>query len=396
MKFPLQIASLGLLSSLGLAAIATPASALTFTKLLEVGQKVPGTDQPVTEILEPTIGLDGQVAVLLRTQTVTTPTVKQAFSGIYAIRRGSSLQLLEGGVGLVDQLPTGMFSSVGLTEPNISSGKIAYGRVISSYDATGKQISRLDTIRVGTPGSVRTALTLPSTIGFGSFTIGPAQAFVNGKFYFLSRPFVGGGTRFPLLSLNVVDTQAASPSITILNDNNPAYNGSVHASANTITLEKFGGSSGGTSIYESTGDANFKQITGCQVASVSHESIAFGCGDGSLKVRFGRQGQIFTLPLGDNVYQRASLSNRSVLYVRNTPKPPSDPNGNTVPPDDLRLYLSTNGQTPITLLKTGDQLSGKTVASMRLNFNGRTLAGNFAVCVVTFLDKSQVLYRIDL
>jgi hypothetical protein len=393
---------LTLLSSLGLAAIATPASALTFTKLLELGQKVPGNDQPVTAIVEPTIGLDGQVAVKLTTQTVTTPTAKKAFSGIYAIPKGSSLKLLEGGVGLVREngipiIPTEMFSVVEFSEPNISSGKIAYSRLIASYDATGKPIARSSTIRVGNPGNVRTALTLPSTIGFGAFTIGPSQAFVNGKFYFLSAPsVVPSGSRFPLLSLNVVDTQAASPSITILNDNNPRYNGSVHASANTIILGKFGGTSGGTSIYESAGDANFKQITGCQVASVSHESIAFRCGDGALKVRFGRQGQIFTLPLGDNVYQRASLSNRSVLYVRNTPKPPSDPNGNTVPPDDLRLYLSTNGQPPMTLLKTGDQLSGKIVASMSLNFNGRTLAGNFAVCVVQFTDKAQALYRIDL
>jgi hypothetical protein len=41
-------------------------------------------------------------------------------------------------------------------------------------------------------------------------------------------------------------------------------------------------------------------------------------------------------------------------------------------------------------------LSGKIVASMSLNFNGRTLAGNFAVCVVQFTDKAQALYRIDL
>jgi hypothetical protein len=397
MNFPPKIASLALLSSLSLVAIATPASALTFTKLVEVGQKVPGNDLPVTAIVEPTIGLDGQVAVKLTTQTVTTPTAQKAFSGIYAIPKGGSLKLLEGGVELVDQLPTGIFSAINLTEPYISGGKIAYGRSIVSYDATGKQTSQSDTIRVGTPGNVKTTLTLPSTITFRTTSVSNSRAFVNGKFYFLSAASVRPtGGRFPLLNLNVVDTQAASPSITILDDNSNRYNIGVHASANTIALEKIGSSR--VITYESSGDANFKPIFDCPTASVSHESIVFLCNDGSRHVRFGRQGKIFPLPLSDSAAgikitplvanSAASISNRSVLYLQDT----RDSNGNGA----LRLYLSTNGQTPITLLKTGDRLSGKTVDSMGLNFTGRTLAGNFAVCVVQFTDNSQALYRIDL
>jgi hypothetical protein len=111
--------SLSLLLSLGFTLTAAPASARQFTKLLEVGKKVPGSDRPVTRIIDPTIGLDGQVAVKLEMLVVQTATSITTFSGIYAIPKGRSVQFLEGG------LITGAEGVVFLS-PSISGGKIAY------------------------------------------------------------------------------------------------------------------------------------------------------------------------------------------------------------------------------------------------------------------------------
>lgn len=388
------VASLTVGLSLGL--IAPSASALTFTKLLEVGQKVPGSDQPVTDIIEPTIGLDGQVTVLLKTQSVlvrppvaTLPTVRTTFNGIYRIAKGGAAQLLEGG-NIVLRVQNGVVSgeATEFTGPSISAGKIAYLR--RTYDAKTTSTA----LRVGTIGNVKTVLTLPPNVNAGDYYSydRPSLAIVNGKVYFLSFP-VDPNSTLPN-SLNLVDTQVASPQLQTLRT---GIDGTPVVSANTLLVANNTASS--TEYFESTGDANFKPVSGlsnCGGTSVSHESIAAICG-AVLKVRFGRQGAFFTVPDPYDVRFRRlanpSISDRSVLYTQY----PS-----TRVPVDTGLYLSKNGQAPIRLLRAGningfgELLDGKKVGAAQLNKNGRSLAGNFAVCVVLFEGGSTALYRIDL
>jgi hypothetical protein len=392
---------------LSLALVAPSASALTFTKLLELGQKVPGNDQPVTDIYEPTIGLDGQIAVRLETQAVPITNGKKTFRGIYTIAKGGSLKFVEGGNTIVTE-EGGIVALVDVDEftaPSISNGKIAYLRYVAAFNGGQAIKPNSTTLRVGPPGNVKTVLTLPPAI------IGSPQnpyslstlAYVNGKAYFLTQPSAPPDFfNFPI-TLNVVDTQVASPRLQTLNQNN--FNTSVTASANTILLTQYTGSS--LLFFESTGDANFKPITSLTSncagnestgISTSHESIAAICGGSVLKVRFGRQGSFLTVPDPDGVVRptrlgHPSLSDRSVLYTRYIAG---------VAPENNELYLSKNGQKPITLLKgggrgrQGQQLDGKIVGLVKLSANGRTLAGNFAVCTVYFTDGSTVLYRIDL
>jgi hypothetical protein len=384
---------LSLLLGLGFTLTAAPASARQFTKLLEVGQKVPGSDRPIASIGSPVIGLDGQVAVQLEMLVAQTPTSITIFHGIYAIPKGRSVQFLEGG------LITGA-EGVDFLGPSISSGKIAYIRRTKFPGANGA-LSGPSTLRLGTPGNVRTILDLPpeaSAIDSNSRQL----AYVNGKVYFIGTPLISpnpGG--FPIRILGTIDTQAAHPSFNILSQD--VNHQSVAASANTIVLTQAPPRRPNqTTHFESTGDGNFQEIVGfagCRDLSTSHESLAASCGSNInsntkpvVKLRFGRQGVPFDVPTpnvtgNEPSLVTPSLSNRSVLYVRQR--------FSSVPDDRTRLYLSQNGQAPITLLKEGDRLNGKTVSTIRLGESGRTLAGNSAVFTVSFQDNSVALYRVD-
>jgi hypothetical protein len=127
------------LLGLGVALTSTPASAQQFTKLLEVGQKVPGNPQPVTAIVEPTIGLDGQVAVLLKTDTVLQGTTQTAFQGIYSLPKTGGIRLLEGGADTVTGFgtPSNARKAEVFSAPSISGGAIAYLRLTRSSQRSG-------------------------------------------------------------------------------------------------------------------------------------------------------------------------------------------------------------------------------------------------------------------
>jgi hypothetical protein len=391
---------LSLLFGLGFTLTAAPASARHFTKLLEVGKKVPGSNRPIASIIDPTIGLDGQVAVQLTMQPVETSTLITTFSGIYAIPKGRSVRLLEGGSKkAVINISTEGITFVG---PSISSGQIAYMRVTESRAANGVT-SDFVTLRVGTPGNVRTILNLPPDIT-GILSNSRRLAYVNGKVYFVGKSrslTITGFPAYPVFLLGVIDTQSAHPSFDILNQD--FKNQAVAASANTIVLtQAFPRRPEEETHFESTGDSNFQEIVGfpgCRNFSTSHESLAASCvgnPNGStkpaVKLRFGRQGVPFGVPT-PNVIGNApslvnpSLSNRSVLYLRKRLS--------TAPDDQTRLYLSQYGQAPITLLKEGDKLNGKKVSTIGLGESGRTLAGNSAVFTASFQDSSVALYRVD-
>jgi hypothetical protein len=386
---------LSLLLGLGFALSAAPASARQFTKLVEIGQKVPGSDRPVTTISSPVIGLDGQVAVQLATEVLQTPTSTTVFRGIYAIPKGRSLQLLEGG-SITTEGAT--LKGVDFLGPSISGGKIAYIRRTKSL-GSNPPVPDVSTLRLGSAGNVRSILNLPPEIT-GIDSNSRQLAYVNGKVYFIgvSRilPSVGG---FPIRVLGAIDTQSVNPSFNILNQD--VKNQTVAASANTLVLTQAPPRRPNeVTHFESTGDGNFQEITGfagCRDLSTSHESLAAICTsritpqNPAVQLRFGRQGVPIQVPT-PNVSSAPSLvspslSNRSVLYLRLR--------FSGAPDDRTRLYLSQNGQAPITLLKDGDQLDGKTVSTIGLGESGRTLAGNSAVFTVGFQDNSTALYRVD-
>jgi hypothetical protein len=395
-------AHISLLVAMGVALTATSASARQFTKLLEVGQKVPGSDQPVAAIVEPTIGLDGQVAVLLKTNPTTQGTTLTAFQGIYSWPKNGTIRFLEGGAETTTGLgtPTSTKTAQVFSAPSISGGAIAYLRMSQTSQGSGAT-PRSTSLRVGTPGNIKTVLNF-------QLSLTPPQpgkpnlAFVNGKAYFLDDLLSANGT-VQMGVLGLIETQSATPSLKILNQD--AKNRGLAVSSNAIVLAKTDSPTGVkiASFWDSSGDSNFKQIliprfsnVFCSGFSASQENVAIcdGTNPRAINVRFGRQSQVFSLPIGSPttnplVFENPSISGRSVLYVR-TEQIDRAAIGNA------RLELSQNGQAPITVLKAGDTLDGKVVRSVGLSQNGRSLAGNAAVISVYFSRGEQILYRVDL
>jgi hypothetical protein len=253
---------------------------------------------------------------------------------------------------------------------------------------------------VGTPGNVKTALNFQLS-SVSPETGKPNLAFVNGKAYFLDDLLSASGV-VQAGVLGVVDTRAATPSLTILNQD--AKNRALAVSSTTIVLTKVSSVSAPLDLlhYESTGNSSFQPIPkfdGCKALSSSQDNIAGICVSSinpqkpSVKLRLGRQGTLIEV-LTPDVKELApslvnpSISNRSVLYVRQR--------FSSAPADRTRLDLSQAGAAPITLLKEGDKLAGKTVENIKLSTNGRSLAGNSAVFTVEFQGGGQALYRVDL
>jgi hypothetical protein len=396
-----KLTQIMLLLGLGVTLTSTPASAQQFTKLLEVGQKVPGNAQPVTAIIEPTIGLDGQVAVLLKTDTVIQGTTKTAFQGIYSLPKTGGIRLLESGADTVTGFgtPSNARKEEVFSAPSISGGAIAYLRMTRSSQGSGAS-PRSTLLRVGTPGNVKTALNFQ--LSFAPPETGkPNLAFVNGKAYFLDDLLSASGV-VQAGVLGVVDTRAATPSLSLLNQD--AKNRALAVSSTTIVLTKVSSVSAPLDLlhYESTGNSSFQLIpkfNGCKALSSSQDNIAGICVSSinpqkpAVKLRLGRQGALIEV-LTPDVKALApslvnpSISNRSVLYVRQR--------FSSAPDDRTRLDLSQAGAAPTTLLKEGDTLAGKTVQNIKLSTNGRSLAGNSAVVTVEFQGGGQALYRVDL
>jgi hypothetical protein len=391
----------GILSGL-LLATATPASAKQFKKLLQLGQTVPGNNQPIEEIIEPTIGLDQQVAVLLKTKTIQTdpgppgsniPTTR-TFKGIYSIRKDGTIRLMDGGAS------TAGFGGANRQEfsaPSISQGKIAYLSITQS-EGRGGLSDRVTAVRVGTPGQVRTALSLnlsaiPAVSGLANL------AFVNGKAYFLNVNGFGDGG-----PLGVIDTLAATPSLVPLRStqNTTALRAS---SQGLVITEVLRGRVPVVQLFESSGDANFTDVSppvslaGNCGFSVSLDNLAVCAEQGSITnifLRFGRGSNVTAIspppnpaPLPPSKADRVSISNRSVIFSSKqfvlTSSYPID-----------KIYLSENGQAPSPIISGGDVLDGKTVSQLELSNNGRTIAGKSVVFTATFTDGTRALYRVDL
>jgi hypothetical protein len=356
-----------------------PAHAKQFTKLVQVGQTVAGSADPVSEIVEPAIGFDGQVAVLLRSS---------GFEAIYRIPKNQPIQFVDG----IIRDGGGGFSRLrgGFSAPSISQGQIAYlafGQISTRYSESGTVDLRVAT--AGVVKSIQVWGTAPGTITSGN----PDLAFVNGRAYFLDN--LGGTTR----ALNFVDTRSANPTLKLLS--NDPNNREIRASSQLLIKSSGTSTNVINSLTQSFGDSNFQPLipvaancgfsTSADNVVVCRGQTRSGVSQYNLPVRFGKAGQFQDIPLpavsrGFDI-NHPSISNRSVIFKASF----AAANAPTIE----RIYLSQDGKAPIALISTADTLDGKVVAELNLSRNGRTIADNAAVFTATFRDGTTALYRVD-
>jgi hypothetical protein len=401
MNFSHSQITLSLIAACVLLATPTAAQAKQFTKLLQLGQLVPGSNQPVTDIVEPTIGLDGQVAVLLKTKSVRTgpgPFLDTTFKGIYAVPRNGQIRLVEGGVTVVS-FRSG--NRLEFSAPSISEGKIAYLAMAQTITAAAYSEPRSTKLRVGTPGAVKTILSLTLFGREAALSGNPNLAFVNGQAYFLDDILPAGAepnnpdSRVRVLGL--VNTLSPTPSLVKLRSNPDQQ--TIRASAKSLLVSTRSG------LLESSGDANFRPVelppsrSISPSFSVSRDNIVVTDSfNPAVFVRFGKQGEFSFLPAVPNGNVRRvsnpSISDRNVIYRGIGPLALKPMSTEFVTTTD-NIYLSKNAQTPISLIGKNDTLDGKTVSQVLLADNGRTIAGNSAVFTASFTDGTVALYRVD-
>jgi hypothetical protein len=390
----------------------TPAEAKQFKKLLQVGQTIPGSNQPVTEMIQPTIGEGGLVAVVLRTKSVMNapgapnPST-QTFQGVYAIPKNGAISLLQGDktISSIAGTTYNEFSA-----PSISQGKVAYFFINQPGVRNNPVTTRNTQLRVGTPGNVNTI----ESRGFVSVAATSGQpnlAFVNGNAYYLEKVFGGPN---PVELFGVINGKPQ----TLLTGTDPVLEGKplglesgakISASAGLVLFTRtFGLPNAGdtTEIFErSNTGGSFKKIktfTGrsCGI-SASQENVV-SCLDRTrrqpalftLEVRFGRQGAFQNIAVPSNSVLRRifnpTINDKNVAFQTTD----QVSNQNTTPVETI--YRSQNAQAPEKVVATGDRLDGKTVKSVQLSETGRSLSGKAIVFTATSTDGVTALYRVDL
>jgi hypothetical protein len=386
--------------AVSLVAVAAPADAKQFKKLLEIGQVVTGDDQPVTEIIQPTIGDGGLVAVVLRTKSVMNapgapnPST-QTFQGVYTIGQTGTVSLLQGGKTTASIAGT-TFNE--FSAPNISQGKVAYFATNEPGARNGLPAQNRQ-LRLGTAGNLIT-IQSDRLIGIRDGSGKSNLAFVNGNAYYFDKPAAGT----PANVLGVINGKLQ----TLLNGNDPLLEGTpltlgpakIAASAGLVLFARILPNAGNTTdIFErSNSGGGFKKIktfTGLSCGiSASQENIVSCLDTTSLQVRFGRQGQFQNIAVPSNSVSRRianpAISDKNVAFQT------TDQVSNQNPAPVETIYRSQNAQAPQKVVATGDRLDGKTVKSVQLSENGRSLSGNSIVFTATFTDGITALYRVDL
>ena len=237
--------TLGLAICGGLITLVQPASATQFKKLVETGQVLPGTSQPVATLSEASIGRDGQAVINIQTPFVRNTAGRKSgeqFFGIYSITKGGKISLLSQGSKVVDG--QGSIDYKGLLSPSISEGVIAHTTydLYEPYTNPGQIYTAKSSLNVGVPGAVKNYGSVVS--GF-STSKNPRVSFVNGLAYVLESSIVLSEPRPPIprptIRLKVLDTRASNPAFTILvADNNiqGIRSGSQGVAMLTMTPEK--------------------------------------------------------------------------------------------------------------------------------------------------------------
>jgi hypothetical protein len=409
---PLLVCGLSLLG-LGLA---PAAEAKQFKKLVQVGQTIPGNDRPLAEIIQPTIGSNGQVAVILRTQISRSTAPRNltfqdiTFQGMYTIGAAGTIALIEGGETVLGNRGR---RKTEFSAPTISQGKVGYFQLLQSEPSP---ISAFGNLRVGTATNLTT---LQSRIERNrsaelTFSGGSNLAFVNGNGYYRDRLFGAPTT-------NIFGVINGKPQVLLSGDDaifegSPLSetNSSLRASSGLIVVTRTRNVQGlgdTTDVYERPiAGGTFKKLnsflgTSCGI-SVSQDNIV-ACFDtttskpptetiatrSDITVRFGRQG-VFTpiaVPASSDGRQvsNPSISQKNVAFQVNDPVSSSDTAVSSI-------YFSQNGQTPQKVVTTGDKLDGKTVKSVQLSESGRAIIDKSIVFTATFTDRVTALYRVDL
>jgi hypothetical protein len=378
----------------------TPAEAKQFKKLLQVGQTIPGSNQPVTEIIQPTIGEGGLVAVVLRTKPVTNapgapnPST-QTFQGVYTIPKNGAIGLVQG-----DKTTSSIAGTTfnEFSAPSISQGKVAYFATNEPGARNGLPTQNRQ-LRVGTAGNLNT-IQSDRLVGFRNNSGTSNLAFVNGNAYYFDKPAAGT----PANVLGVINGKLQ----TLLNGNDPLLAGTplslgqakIAASAGLVLFTRILPNAGDTTdIFErSNSGGGFKKIktfTGLSCGIAASQENIVACGDTTnLQVRFGRQGRFQNIAVPSNSVSRRianpSISDKNVVFQT------TDQVSNQNPAPVETIYRSQNAQAPQKVVATGDRLDGKTVKSVQLSESGRSLSGNSIVFTATFTDGVTALYRVDL
>ncbi len=370
------------------AAIATtaPAQAVQFKKLLELGQAVPGDDQPVSDIIQPTIDGTGTVAVLVFTKTkVLSPNAPpqfrsaKTFKGIYRIAPGGQVSLVDG-VSLTTGL--GEYSVQSFSAPSISQGKVAFFSLRQTIRKTGTSVPGIS-LFVGTPGNVTKLFSDGPYAGNVRQSGRSNLAFVNGNAYFVDKlPTPPGSSQSQLAAYQFSNGQRRTLSTAV------DASSALRASSQTILLRT------GDVLSERQSNGQFTPIAipnarklGSCGFSVSLDDVAVCAEVGGfpdLLVRFGKQGSFKAIPFskGPIKVQNPSISGTNVVFTL--------ANANL-----SALLLSQNGQTAVELIRQGALLDQKPVQTLELSDNNRAIGGNSIVFVAKFFDGSQALYRAD-
>lgn len=407
------------LSCLGLST-APAAEARQFKKLAQVGQTIPGNAQPLAEIIQPTIGSNGQVAVILRTQTVTSPgqvefATKSTFQGVYTIGANGTISLLQG-----DTTAKG-YRSTRINEfsaPTISQSKVGYLSLNEIGNGPGIPSPRnnLANFQVGTPGNLTTLQAQIERLAGSESTSGKSNAaFVNGNGYYRERLYEGPNR--PPTTTDIFGVINGKPQV-LLSGNDPVFegiplsaadNGKLRVSSGLIVLTRTRNQSLGdtTDVYERPiASGQFKKLNSFLGAScgisVSQDNIV-ACFDrttsdgttiSDLAVRLGRQGAFVPIVVPSNSPARRisnpTISQKNIAFQVTDQVSKSDTSASA------SIYFSPNGQTPQKVVTTGDKLDGKTVKSVQLSESGRTIIDKSIVFTATFTDGVTALYRVDL
>ncbi len=411
-----QLTPLFVLGLCSLSLLAAPtAEAKQFKKLAQIGQTIPGNAFPLAEIIQPTIGSNGQVAVILRVQKIKSTAPRNlsfedtVFQGIYTIGATGTIALIEGGetvLGNRGQRKT-EFSA-----PTISQGKVGYFQLRQSQPSP---ISASGNLRVGTATNLTT---LQSQIERNrsaelTFSGGSNLAFVNGNGYYRDQLFGAPTT-------NVFGVINGKPQV-LLNGDDAIFEGSPLSETNSklrassglivLTRTRNSGSLGDTTdLYErSISGGQFKKLSNTLGAScglsVSQDNIV-ACFDitnstppienpptrSDIAVRFGRQGQFVPIAVPaatpDRRVSNPSISQKNVAFQVDDQRTPTDA--------VATIYFSQNGQAAQKVVATGGKLDGKTVKSVQLSESGRAIIDKSIVFTATFTDGVTALYRVDL
>ena len=412
-RLPIVLLPIGLLSlSLGSAA-----NAATFTRVLQTGQAVPGTKQPVSGIRSIAIDTKQNIVAIVSTPTVTSPRTmsgdggSNTFQGFYLFNSALVPTLIEAAESFSS-------SSSGRSEDFITAG-VNGGTAIglrSSELGSRSSIDFVTKVKVGKPGALKTFLaanlvTRPSTL-IATNTL----ALTNGTAFILGETLPQTTTTSPLKG--VLKTNAPDNLTEAIGVTDPVFGAEpftpltpgqiVRSSGKNLLLVTQNASH--YRVFKKSGTAAPQQIANGTTSSIDASSscgaaisgnnivlcakevkpTTTGTNPYSLRVKFGNAAPFKTIPFPSNIpIEQPSIVGKTVIFKAFTST-------------QDKLYVSTNANAPVQILASGDTLDGKIVSKLNLSEQGQSIvrttsqglnSATTIVFLVTFTDGSVGLYR---